>query len=63
MKSIFFSLTLSFVNKQKHSPDDPYNFMKMANILKTCDDDVERYTKVTFTCQRTSIPEAKNVNA
>ena len=37
--------------------------MKMANILKTCDDDVERYTKVTFTCQRASIPQAKNVNA
>ena len=39
--------------EQKHSSDDPYNFVKMPKNCETYDDfcDVERYPTVTSTCE------------
>ena len=42
--------------KHKHSSDDSYNFVKMAQIHETCDAfcNVERWPTVTWTCQHSA---------
>ena len=38
---------------QKHSFDNPYRFVKMAKICKTCDNfcDVQIYPAIIWTCR------------